>query len=267
MASLGSPMTITGFSIITPTLNAAEYINACIDSVRSQADVCVEHIIVDGGSTDNTIDISRSNHCRTFLLEGSSIYEAMNYGISHARYKIIGFLNADDMYATETTLLSISREYSTLGVDGIVYGNCIFTDSENRLVYRLLSPKQLNPSISMLRLFNISHPSWFVSSDTIKGLSCYDTSFRFVADCDFIIRAITNKVKFCYLDVDVARFRLRAESASRTLAASREKKDLFQQMNGTSLIALVTHWVLLGALLSKDIRYVFFKIKRLFFEI
>jgi glycosyltransferase involved in cell wall biosynthesis len=250
-------------SIITATLNADKYIQECIESVRSQVDVHLEHIIVDGGSTDKTIEICTDSSCKLFHLPGSSIYEAMNYGIAQAECEVLGFLNADDQFACNTTLLRVSEEFKLLEGDGIVYGNCIFTVSDDAFVYRLKPSNVLHPSIAMLRLFNISHPSWFVSANTIKSLGCYDTKLRYLSDCEFVIRALANSVRFRYIDIDLAKFRLRQESASRSIDAQREKLLLFRKLNGSSFYAIFVHWLLLSSLLLKDIGYIRYRIYRL----
>ena len=84
-------------SVITPTLNAEKYISRCISSLISQEKVKVQHIIVDGGSKDKTLEISKSfNFSEVYILEKSSIYTALNFGAKLAKAEILYFLNSDD---------------------------------------------------------------------------------------------------------------------------------------------------------------------------
>src|SRR5262249_22644980 len=87
-------------SVITATLNSAEFLKQCIASVLSQEDGEVEHIIVDGGSTDDTLQIARANpHLLLIVRPGCSIYEAWNIGLDVASGDLIGFCNSGDFYA------------------------------------------------------------------------------------------------------------------------------------------------------------------------
>lgn len=89
-------------SIVTPTLNQGRYLQACIDSVRNQTYGDIEHIIVDGGSTDDTVEILRRNEGRyrmTWVSEpDNGMYDAINKGFRMATGEILAWLNSDDMY-------------------------------------------------------------------------------------------------------------------------------------------------------------------------
>ena len=81
-------------SVITPTLNAEKYISRCIASLISQEKVKVQHIIVDGGSKDKTLEISKNfNFSEVYILENYSIYTALNFGAKLAKAEILYFLN------------------------------------------------------------------------------------------------------------------------------------------------------------------------------
>src|SRR4051812_28478207 len=97
-------------SIITVTYNSASYLDDCINSVMQQNFPDIEHIIVDGGSTDDTLDIVRKhkNHLFKWVTEkDKGMYDAINKGMAMATGDIIGILNSDDMLASCDVLESI----------------------------------------------------------------------------------------------------------------------------------------------------------------
>ena len=94
-------------SIITATFNAEATVQDCLSSVQNQQDVSVEHIIIDGGSRNRTVNVVRSNGQVSRLISepDDGIYDAMNKGIGLATGEIVGILNADDFYTGEDTLM------------------------------------------------------------------------------------------------------------------------------------------------------------------
>lgn len=101
-------------SIITATFNAEDTVRDCLHSVQVQHSVSVEHIVIDGGSTDRTVDIvERSNHVAQLVSEpDNGIYDAMNKGLGLARGDIIGILNGDDLYTGSDTLSKVVEVFS-----------------------------------------------------------------------------------------------------------------------------------------------------------
>ena len=244
-------------SIITPTLNASKFINNCILSVKNQKCINVQHIIVDGGSKDNTLEIIKNyNHLDLFELPGSSIYEALNYGVAHVKSPLIGFLNADDEYTKENVLSLIN---SLLKCEQqIIYGNCRFINSRKRLLYKLKPPSKLNYFFSKIRVFNISHPSWFISKKAFDSLKGYKTNYKYISDCDLIIRALKNKeILFSYINLDIANFLIHTSNASRTIPASLETKRY-----NDFLFSRLLFYILQINLYLGDSRYFAYRVKR-----
>jgi glycosyltransferase involved in cell wall biosynthesis len=243
-------------------LNAAGYIQRCLESVSSQRDVHVQHIIVDGGSTDGTIEMVKSSSADLLIVPGSSIYVAHNEAIKHVRAPILGALNADDIYATELALakvVEIKRQFNNIGV---IYGNCTFVDGAGNELYRLVPPRKLTSKGASLRVMNISHPSWFIDTECMNQLGCYDTSLRFVADCDLIVRAVEQGIEFTKVDFSFATFTLHANNASKSRVAHDEHLQYFRSLNGSSPIKRILHTLSLIQLYSRDPRYFVYRLKR-----
>jgi len=249
-------------SIITPTLNAARYLQRCLESVSSQRGVHVQHIIVDGGSVDGTIEIVKNSSAELLIVPGSSIYVAHNEAIKHVRAPILGALNADDIYANEHALAKVIETRNKLNKTGIIYGNCTFVDCAGNELYRLIPPRKLTSSEASLRILNISHPSWFIGTECMNQLGCYDTSLRFIADCDLIVRAIERGIEFTNVDFSFANFTLHANNASKSRAAHDEHLHYFRRINGSSPIKRILHTLALIQLYSRDLRYFVYRVKR-----
>ena len=124
-------------SIITVTYNSEKSLQRSIDSVISQDYLDIEHIIIDGGSADNTIDIINKNkkHIAKYISEkDSGIYQALNKGIRLATGQIIGILNSDDVFADTNIISKVADNFSKNNSD-VVYGNLLYVtknQSENK---------------------------------------------------------------------------------------------------------------------------------------
>lgn len=120
-------------SIITAVLNGARTIENCLKSVRMQTHMNREHIIIDGGSTDGTIEIikkHREDIARWVSEPDEGIYDAMNKGIALASGEVVGILNADDFYADVHVLSKVAAVFDDLSVDSC-YGNLDYVDRTN----------------------------------------------------------------------------------------------------------------------------------------
>lgn len=233
-------------------------------SVRSQQGVEVEHIIIDGGSTDATCELVKSSNAKLVIEHGSSIYEALNKGISVATGQIICFLNADDEYFDDKVLATISKVFTAENNTDIVYGDCRFVDIDGNCLYDFYPPKLLKLPNSSLRVFNVSHPSWFIRKNVFESIGGYDENLFYIADCDFILRCIRSNKAFTYVNQKFAKFTLHRENASRSKRATRELKEYFIKMHGPAAYKRFYGNILLACAYVRDIRYFFYRLKRLF---
>ena len=116
-------------SIITVSLNSESFINDCLASVNQQNYNDIEHIIIDGGSTDKTINIVKKySHIKKIVSEpDKGIYDAMNKGIEIATGEIIGFLNSDDFYANDYVLSNVADIFIKQNHVDACYADMIYT--------------------------------------------------------------------------------------------------------------------------------------------
>lgn len=177
-------------SIITVSYNSAKTIKRTIESVLQQTYKNIEYIIVDGASTDGTVDIVREfesdfNGRLIWVSEPDhGIYDAMNKGIKMASGDLIGILNSDDYYeldAAENMVSALGNEKYQ-----ILYGfmRTLRNGDEYSIVIR--THKDLRNGM-------IAHPACFVTKQTYDDLGMYNTKYKSVADYDFMLRMSANK--------------------------------------------------------------------------
>lgn len=186
---MGKPLV----SIITPSYNRVDFIKLCINSVRAQTYANVEHIIVDGGSNDGTVEILRqyekSSNLRWISEGDEGMYHAINKGVALAKGDIIAYLNTDDAYfpwSVETAVRNLTSEVP------IVYGDlCVIKRlSEQELCY-------LQLYMQFDRRFythfgTIAQPTVFLKREVFDRLIGFDTSYKLCADREFWLRCTAN---------------------------------------------------------------------------
>jgi glycosyltransferase involved in cell wall biosynthesis len=177
-------------SIVTAVLNRANYIADSLRSLGAQNYPCVEHVIIDGASTDGTLDILRDNRIANSLLvseEDSGIYHALNKGLLLCTGDVIGLLHSDDFFADSTILSQVAFAFSDPSVD-VVYGDLDYI-SKNDIskVVRRWRAGEFN--INQLALgWMPPHPTLFVRRRFLEKIGFFDTRYKISADYDFILR-------------------------------------------------------------------------------
>jgi len=206
-------------SVITPTLNSGRFIEQNLRSVQGQDFRQTEHIIVDGGSTDDTIGIVRSVGRGCAVLSGPDrgISDAINKGIRTAKGRIIGILHSDDYYA-HGVLSDVASAYAGSDYDFILHGDLrIFDDTKSLR-------RKPYPVPRLLFYFDLPffHPSVFVPRRIYEAVGLYDLSYTLAMDFDFLLRAMLEGCTFRYLPRIVAHFRLGGAANRNPLQCHRE---------------------------------------------
>lgn len=179
------------FSVITVTYNAAAVLEDTIQSVITQTYHHVEYIIVDGGSTDGTLDIVAQYRDRiaTVVSEpDKGLYDAMNKGMRLATGDYLCFLNAGDSFHEDDTLQSIAHSLTGNALPDVIYGQTELVDSEGHFVRmrRLSAPEHLNWK-SFRQGMLVCHQAFFAKRALAEP---YDLRYRFSADFDWCIRVM-----------------------------------------------------------------------------
>ena len=189
-------------SIITVCYNSAETLSDTLASVAAQDHPNVEHIVIDGGSTDGTRALveREGRHVKVFLSEpDEGIYDAMNKGIRLATGDIISTLNADDKYADTGVLSRIERQMGDGQLDAI-YGDVMFFSADHpKSNLRRYSSRHFSPS-SIAWGWMPAHPTLFLRREVFQRFGLYRTDFKIAGDYEFVARMFKNAdLRYRYL--------------------------------------------------------------------
>ncbi|WP_149242266.1 glycosyltransferase family 2 protein [Dyadobacter sp. 32] len=190
------------FTIITAVYNGEKTLQRTIDSVLSQSYKNFEYIIVDGGSTDNTLSIIKKNEhpSLTWISEpDNGVYDAFNKGIKLANGKLVGIINSDDWYEPEA-LLQIRNAYDIEKNAHIYYGLARFLNSNNEIL-AVQGYTELSLNYGM-----ISHPTCFVKRETYDNVATFDTKYQIAADYNLMLTLKRAGCKFHFIEVILANF-------------------------------------------------------------
>ena len=192
-------------SVITVCYNSENVIERTIQSVVNQTFDDFEYIIIDGASTDKTLEIVdkyRDKISKIISEKDNGIYDAMNKGISNASGDYIMFLNADDTLLHENVLKLVSEKMNDN--KALYYGDLIFLEKSTG---KLNNRKQNNVNNIYLCGGMLFHPTIFASKKLFEKIGNFDTQYRIVADYDWIIRAMIQfKASCSYLDIPITIF-------------------------------------------------------------
>ena len=176
-------------SIITVSYNAANTIQDALSSVAAQLYPQIEHIVVDGGSIDGTMDrVDLYPHVSKKISEkDGGIYHAMNKGLAMTTGEVIGILNADDQYADCNVIQQVMKVFENPDIEA-VYGNLVFVDptDSSRIVRRWhSSPHQPE---DFYFGWMPPHPTFFVRKSIYEKYGCFDTRLNSAADYELMLR-------------------------------------------------------------------------------
>ena len=177
-------------SVITACHNSASTLEHALDSVASQDYSGIEHIVIDGASSDSTRDILQARpqgQLRWYSEPDSGIYDALNKGIGHAQGDVVGFLHADDEYASADVLSMIAGCFTDPQVMAC-YGDLVYIGQHDtsRVIRYWRSgayhPKQLKSG------WMPPHPTLYVRRELYEKIGGFNTAYRIAADYDCILR-------------------------------------------------------------------------------
>lgn len=203
-------------SIITVVYNNEHTIENAITSVLFQTYEDIEYIIIDGGSTDNTVEIIRSYESKidVFVSEkDNGLYHAMNKGISIASGDVIGILNSDDFYNDCNVLSDVMQNFNNNNKLDFLYGNLVYVkqDDKSRIIRRWNSKNYYDKFFEHANV--PPHPSLFMKKSIYDEVGLFNLNYKIAADYELMIRFMKrNKFNFKYIDRLVVNMRLGGES-------------------------------------------------------
>lgn len=196
-------------SIITVAYNADKYILDTISSVKNQTYKNIEYIIVDGGSSDNTLEIIKSNldFINIYISESDNgLYDAMNKGLRLAKGDIIGFLNSDDVFFDNNVVENIVANFDK-NTDSI-FADVVFVENDNlNRITRYYSGE--NFKVEHFKFGHMPpHPSFYARRDVYLKVGDFKLNYKISADFDYLLRALfIHKTKFKYYKYPLVKMR------------------------------------------------------------
>lgn len=242
-------MKLPKISIVTPSYNQARFIKATIDSVLSQNYPNLEYIVVDGGSTDETVEILKSygNKIKWISEKDNGQTDAINKGLRQCTGDVLAYLNSDDIYLPQA-LKRVGEYYAKTKADWIT-GDCVVIDvvgnpiAANWLISGYKRLLMLLYSKTLLRIADsmLPQPSTFWSKDAWQKVGEFNDKYRYVMDYDYWLR-LSVFYRPHDLGVALSGFRSQPDSKSET---SRDKLMaegmIALKRNGASRLELFLH--------------------------
>lgn len=209
-------------SIVTPCFNAAATLRRTLDSVLNQTYPNIELIVIDGGSTDGTIDILREYESRLgyWVSEPDrGIAHAFNKGVSAAYGRLVGILNADDWLEPDAVAAVVEtwRCYP----DAVVHGDLRYWMSASR---SMVAPRRKRVSMSRLPY----HPATFVPASAYARHGLFDETYRYAMDTEFLLRLLRARVGFRYVPRVLANMSSGGVSTRHVVEPYRERREIYR---------------------------------------
>ena len=204
-------------SVITPALNSAATIEACVQSVASQDFNNIEHIVVDGDSTDETCKLLKPYKVDLISERDTGIYDAINKGLARASGEIIHILNSDDHYKHESVLSRMVAFMTDHQLD-VGHAQVEQVDSKAKLT-RLIGHDVTRKKL--LRKCTVAHPAVFVRQTVYERFGKFSIGFQIAGDHEFFLR-IWDQVKVGFLPEVMTVMRLGGVSNSQVGLSYRE---------------------------------------------
>lgn len=216
-------------SIITSCFNRERTIRETIESVLAQDYKNIEYIIIDGASTDKSLQIINeySDKVSVILSEpDKGMYEAINKGIRTASGDIVGLLHSDDKFFSHTTISGIVRKYEQTGAD-LIYGNGLFVDSvkTGQIVRDWKSGTYAKDKIK--RGWLPLHPTVYIKATCFNSVGLYNENYKIAADSDFLVRCLYKEhLSVSYLNEYIVCMRMGGASTSFRKTKQKWKEDI-----------------------------------------
>ena len=221
-------------SIITATYNSSHVIKVCLDSILSQDYKNIECLVIDGKSTDKTIEIvlkKKLKHSSINIVSepDKGIYDALNKGTQIAKGDIIGFVHSDDFLASPQIISEIVEKIIKENLDG-VYGDLYYVNKNNtnKIIRKWKSCEFIYDSLK--KGWMPAHPTFFLKKSVYEKHGLFNLNYSISADYDFMTRVLSDKsLKFGYLPKVITKMRVGGES-------NRSLKNIFLKINEDYMI-------------------------------
>lgn len=239
-------------SLITVAYNSEKYILDCVHSVNNQSYKNIEHICIDGSSSDKTVDLFKQNTTRENQLisePDQGIYDAMNKGIKHASGDIIGILNSDDFYYDQSIIELIVQEFEKNNCDA-VYGNLVFVDAKRTDKIIRTWKSSAFKSGGFKNGWHPPHPTLFLKKEVYEKYGHFDISLNVSADFELMLRLFERfKINSSYINKTIVKMRYGGESTGSIKKIFEGNSNILKAFKKNGVEA--SHFYLLKRLIPK----------------
>jgi glycosyltransferase involved in cell wall biosynthesis len=234
MVDLPMPPAVN-FSIVTPSLNQGRFIRDCIESVRSQTGVTFEHIVIDAGSTDETLAILKEYPHLNWISEpDNGMSDGINKGFRKANGDWMMWLNADD-YLLPNALARVENHAKENPTADIIYGECVFVDESKNVLRRKLDHR-FDFNILLFVGCYIQSTATFLKRKIISEGHLLDVRYRNCMDFEYYLRLSHLGFHFSYLPETLAAFRWHATNTTTQFSARRYQERVAIQRRYLGLL-------------------------------
>jgi glycosyltransferase involved in cell wall biosynthesis len=230
-------------SVITAVYNAAPTLEQALESVHAQTWSDVEHIVVDGGSTDGSVAMLMQHRPKIAKLisePDKGLYDALNKGIRHASGDIIGFLHSDDQFATRDALAKVAAAFNDPEV-GAAYGDLVYVKRHApEQVVRYWRAGAFKRAL-LTTGWMPPHPTFYVRRELYARYGVFDTKYKISADYDSILRLLWHgRIAACYIPEVLVRMRTGGVSNRSLLGLIRKSGEDYMAMRANGIGGLQT---------------------------
>ena len=233
-------------SIVTPSFNQATFLNDALSSVRHQDYRCLEHIVMDGGSSDNSADILKRHsetpgweHLQWTSEPDRGQSDALNKGFTRARGEIIGWLNSDDRYR-DNCFAAVAKAFQDNPNIDILYGDSTWIDLEGT-VFQLRREIEFSRFILLYhRVLYIPTTSTFFRRRVFDEGNLLDEKLHYAMDFEFLVRLASRGYQFKHLSSFLGDFRFQPDSKSSQMS-HRQLEEVNEVMQRYSPLSTQVH--------------------------
>ena len=227
-------------TVITATYNLIkngrkEFFKQCLESVHNQTYPNIEHLIIDGASTDGTVEILQEYADKGWIKyisePDSGIYDAMNKGILKATGKYVAFLNSDDFYYDKQAIHYLATAAQKEQADACYASTKVFSEKDDAFLYDWSGKNALYPPFGEIP----NHQTFLIKTEVMKELGLYNLNYKMSADSNFIYNMVKHNKKLVYVDEFVIGFRLGGISDINQQQVLKDQENSFFEFWGNEL--------------------------------
>lgn len=224
---------VTGFGIVTPTLNAERYLETTLRSIWEQAsdEVSIDHVLVDGGSTDRTVEIAKDYPTRVVVAtDDRGMYDAINRGLSMVQGSVLGYLNADDEL-TPGALATVARAFHRHPEAQWLMGRREYVDGDGKLLAPLQPVAFTLAEYVGMGWSHVPQECTWLRRALFDRVGPFDVAFRNTGDYDMFARCRALAVPLIISDT-LGRFRLHGDQLSYKPEVMARESAMVREKNG-----------------------------------